>query len=269
MNLEAEYNNRARVPEHPELLAGFQRDAATFRDAAKSELDLAYGDHQRHLLDMFWPETDRGGPVVVFIHGGYWQALDKNSFSHMARGVSVSGMPVAVPSYRLCPDVQVADIISDLHRACIWLWRKYQRKLVVAGHSAGGHLAAAMVATDWSGQQAPDDLVRAGLGISGIYDLRPLIATSVNDKLGLDDQSACEASPLLWTSPAGRTFEAWAGGDESPEYLRQSQTLAACWSGCGVNCRYAVEAGTNHFTVISALGRPDSSMTRALTGLCR
>jgi arylformamidase len=269
MDLEAEYNNRARVPEHGDIMADWARRAARHRDSAGGELDLAYGAHERQVCDIFRTRSDGGEAMAVFIHGGYWQALDKSLFSHMSLGLEVHGMAMCVPSYRLCPDVHVDDIIDDMRRLCLWLWQRHKRPLVVCGHSAGGHLAAAMVATDWSAHRAPDDLVRAGLGISGLYDLRPLIPTTINKALRLDESSAREASPLVWPSPSGRRFEAWVGGEESAEYHRQSASLAACWLGSGVHAKTVVESGANHFTVIQPLTDPASAMTNALADMCR
>ncbi len=269
MDLEAEYNNRARVPEHGEIIAGWADRARRHRDSAGGEFDLSYGPHERHVCDIFRTRGDGGEAMAVFIHGGYWQALDKSFFSHMALGLEVHGMGLCIPSYRLCPQVHVHDVIDDMRALCLWLWQRHKRPLVVCGHSAGGHLAAAMLATDWREHDAPDDLVRAGLGISGLYDLRPLIGTSINGALRLDDSSARAASPLLWPSPKGTRFEAWVGGDESAEYHRQSNSLSACWQGAGVAAKCVVADGANHFTVIAPLADPASAMTNALADLCR
>lgn len=269
MDLEAQYNNRARVPEHADIIADWQRRAQKYRASAGGECDLAYGPDERQRCDVFRTRDDSGEAMAVFIHGGYWQALDKSYFSHMAQGLEVHGISMAVPSYRLCPAVRVSDIVDDMRQLCAWLWRRHKRHLAVCGHSAGGHLAAAMVATDWSRYEAPNDLVVAGLGISGIYDLRPLIPTTINAALKLDEAAASAASPLNWHAPAGRRFEAWFGGDESAEFRRQSDTLAACWSGTGVAAKSVALDGHNHFTVIAALADPASAMTNALTDMCR
>lgn len=268
MDLDVEYNNRRRVPEHPDIIAQWQADAAHFRDAAAGELDLAYGTHERQRADIFRSKEDHTGAHAVFIHGGYWQGLDRSFFSHMAQGLEIHGIPMAIPSYRLCPQVTVADIVADMQAFCLWLWKRSGRRLVAAGHSAGGHLAACLVATDWESLGGPAHLVTGGLGISGLYDLRPLIPTSINKALKLDDKAARAASPLLWPAPHHVRFEAWVGGDESPEYLRQSVSLEAAWLGAGLECSSVVVAGKNHFTVIDALTQPDSAMTTALAAMC-
>ncbi len=268
MDLELEYNNRQRVPEHPAIFAAWAADAAQFRDAAGGELGLAYGPHARHKADIFRSKEDHGGAHAVFIHGGYWQKFDRSDFSHMAQGLEFHGIPMAVPSHRLCPEVSVADVIADMQRFCLWLWERSGRHLVVAGHSAGGHLAACMAATDWEALGGPAHLVTGALGISGLYDLRPLIPTGINKALKLDAETALAASPLCWPAPKGVRFEAWVGGEESPEYLRQSLSLEAAWLGSGLECSSVIAEDENHFTVIAALTRPDSAMTLALAALC-
>lgn len=263
MDLEAEYNNRARVPEHGDIIAGWATDAAAFRASHGGRLDVAYGEHERQRLDIFAPPGAARG-MCLFIHGGYWQALDKNSFSHLARGVIEHGIAMAVMSYRLCPEVSIADIIDDARAACRLVSEIHGGPIAVCGHSAGGHLAAAVVA----GADDGDGLSTGGLGISGLYDLRPLVATSINTALRLDEASAVKASPLAWPAPAGARFAAFVGGDESDEYIRQSRTLEACWSGVGVDCRAVIETGHNHFTIPALLAEPESAMTTALAAMC-
>ena len=269
MDLEKEYNNRARVPEHIDILARWKELAEHHRASAGGEYDLSYGSHERQTCDVFRSKEDTAHSMVVFVHGGYWQGLDKSWFSHLALGLEIHGIATAFPSYRLCPEVSVEEIIDDIRQVCVWLWNRHRRHLVVAGHSAGGHLAAAMFATDWEKCGGPDDLVRAGFGISGLYDLRPLIPTTLNKALQLKEATARAASPLLWPSPTDGKFEAWVGGNESREFLRQSETLAACWSGAGAKAKYVELPGTDHFTVVDALGKPESEMTQALARLCR
>lgn len=267
VDYEAEYNNRARVPEHPTIMAGWARDAAAYREHAGRRLQsLAYGAGERQRIDLFAPEREAAG-TVVFIHGGYWQALDRSSFSHLARGLNTHGMAVALPGYDLCPAVRVGEIVDQIRAACLAL--RDRGPLVVAGHSAGGHLAACSLATDWTALGGPEGLVPAAYAISGLFDLKPLVPTSVNGALRLDNGEAEALSPLLWTPPAGRVLDAVVGGDESSEYLRQSRTIAERWGKAGVETRYEALLGTNHFTVIAPLGDPASPMTARIAELVR
>ncbi len=169
MDYEVEYNNRARVPENPAIMAGWARDAQAYREAHQNRLKaIAYGPGERHRIDLF--SGDGEGPVVVFIHGGYWQALDGSFFSHLAGGLNAHGIDVAVPSYDLCPNVSVGDIIEQMRAASREL-AKFGRPLVISGHSAGGHLAACMLATDW---RALDAALPEGSGDRGVFDFRPV-----------------------------------------------------------------------------------------------
>lgn len=268
IDLEAEYNNRARVPDHEKIIAGWVNDAAGYREAAACDLDISYGDHERQKLDFFPANGRDDAPIVVFIHGGYWQALDRSSFSHVASGVATHGLDMAIPSYRLAPEVSVRDIIDDIRTVCIALWTAHGRRLVVTGHSAGGHLAAAMFATCWATHGGPDELVIAGLGISGLYDLRPLMPISINERIGINEKISMQCSPIMWPVPKHGRFEAWVGGAESREYHRQSETLAACWSGAGLPCTWQLVGEDDHFTIVRHLSDSTSDMTRALVSLC-
>ncbi len=273
LDLDKQYDNGARVPQFAEILEQWQIDANSYRVNKPCQLDLPYGVHERQKVDLFGTveksDESKKQPMFIFVHGGYWRTLGRETFSHMSKGLNENGYPVLVPSYQLCPQAAIRDIILDLNLLCAWSWRKYGRKMVIAGHSAGGHLAAAMLATDWADYDLPDDIVTAGLGISGIYDLRPLIPTKLNDSLQLDDAGARNASPLLWPTPLGKKFQAWVGGDESQEFIRQSETIAACWLGGGTPTKSITVPNKNHFTVIDQLLDGKSDMVKALIGLAR
>jgi arylformamidase len=268
---ETEYNNRARVTEHPGIIAGWGRDAAAYREArgGKARLGIGYGASPRQIMDLFMPDGGEDSPLVLFIHGGYWQSLHPASFSHLARGANAHGITVAVAGYDLCPEVSVAAIIDQLRAAAMALHRRTGRRITVCGHSAGGHLAACLVATDFASLGAPPDLVPRGLAISGLFDLLPLVPTSVNIKLGLDPKAARAVSPLFWPVPPGRTLDAWVGARESAEYLRQSATVVASWSGAGAETRYEAVPDANHFNVVAPLADPGSPMVHRLVELAR
>jgi arylformamidase len=266
---ETEYNNRARVPEHPGIIAGWQADAAAYRAASVSELGISYGESARQYYDLFKPETVRGKAIVLFIHGGYWQALDPSFFSHMGRGLNERGVPVAVAGYDLCPQVEVGHIVWELQQAAAAIWRRFNLPVIAAGHSAGGQLAACLLATDWKNVDSdlPDQLVPAAYGISGLYNLKPLTETSINQALKLDLAGAERESPLFWPAPSRLSMDAIVGGGESDEYLKQSRRLTDVWGLEGVRTRYEEVAGANHFTVIAGLADPESDMTKRVAEL--
>jgi len=258
IDYEVEYNNRARVPENPALIAGWARDAAAWREQ-HAPRSIAYGPGARNIID-FFPGVGEG-PIVVFIHGGYWQALDASFFSHLAGGLNAHGISVAIPSYDLCPDVTVDQIIQEMRAASRELAR-LGRPLVMSGHSAGGHLAACMLATDWLAFDAslPADLVVAAYAISGLFDLGPLVETSINKAMRLDHAAARAASPLFWNAPAQGSLDAVVGENESAEYFRQSQTIVERWGGAGIATRFGTVPNANHFTAIAPLADPNSPM---------
>jgi len=265
VDYEIEYNNRARVPENPALMAGWARDAAAYRERHAPRA-VAYGPGVRNTIDVF-PGDDQG-PIVVFIHGGYWQALDGSSFSHCARGLNAHGISVAIPTYDLCPQVTVDAIIQQMRAAARELAR-LGHSLVISGHSAGGHLAACMLATDWAAYDAslPKDLVIAAYAISGLFDLVPLVGTSINKALRLDATAAKAASPLFWKPPVRGRLDAMVGGNESAEYFRQSQTMVQRWGEASVTTRFGVVSDANHFTAIAPLADPNSPMVQRLREL--
>lgn len=269
VDYETEYNNRGRVPEHPEIIAGWARDAEAYRSEAVCELGVRYGEGERQLYDLFKPETIRSRSLVMFIHGGYWQALDRGFFSHMARGLNGLGVPVAVVGYDLCPQVELGHIVWEIQHAAAALWRRFQLPVVATGHSAGGHLSACALATDWSNVDLdlPDQLVPAAYGISGLYNLKPLTETTINGALRLSMEAAELESPLFWPAPARLTMDAVVGGAESDEYHKQSRRIADVWELEGVRTRYEEIPGANHFTVIAGLADPDSGMTRRIAEL--
>lgn len=257
LDLEAEYNNRARVPGHPAIIASWATDSAAYREAKPPRV-VRYGDGERHTFDFF---EAGAGPAVMFIHGGYWQALDKSFFSHMARGLNALGVSVAVPSYDLCPNVRIGDIVEQMRAACATLHAEINAPVIASGHSAGGHLAACLLATEAH--------VPAAYAISGLFELQPLVPTSINNALRLDDEEAESLSPLAWPAPEGKALDAVAGGAESSEYLRQSQAIVEAWGADGVETRYEAIADANHFTVIAPLADTNSAMCARILELVR
>jgi arylformamidase len=269
IDLEKEYDNRARVPEHPEIFARWEREAVDYRSTPGAELDIPYGSSPRQIVDYF-PAKDPNAPLALFIHGGWWRTLSPKSFSQMARGANAHGVSIAVVGYDLCPQCGIGDIVDQMRAACLFLWRKHRKRITVYGHSAGGHLSACMLATDWStlSPGAPQHLVPAAYAISGVYDLAPLTKISVNQDLRLTDVTAHELSPLYWDVPDGRVFDAVVGADESSQFIRQSQVIAEAWRQDEVLTRYEALSG-NHFTVLDPLTDPASKMIARVVELAR
>ncbi|MBC8008389.1 MAG: alpha/beta hydrolase fold domain-containing protein, partial [Prolixibacteraceae bacterium] len=202
-------------------------------------------------------------------HGGYWQALDPSHFSHLACAANMNGVAFAVAGYDLCPQVSVAEIIDQVRAAALYLWKRHQRPMVASGHSAGGHLTACLVATDWKSHGAPEALIPSGLSISGLFELEPLVPTTINGALKLDQQEAKRLSPRFWAVAKGRILDAWVGGAESSEYLRQSRTVAHTWKLKAVEAAYREVKGANHFTVLEPLTDPASEISQRLVVLTR
>lgn len=269
IDLDAEYNNRSRVPEHLEIMAGWSRDAAAYRDAAiKAEIDVTYGPSARQKLDIFFASAPRpNAPTLLFIHGGYWQALDKSSFSHMARGANIHGLDVAVMSYDLCPDVHIGDIVDQCIVATRFLRVRFSRAVLPFGHSAGGHLAACLAGAAWPAFGEDRSIVAACMPISGLFHLGPLAGTFLNEVLKLDPAACSRLSPITWSPRPGLAVAAVVGGEESAEYHRQTRTLVECWSAMGADATSLVAPGKNHFTVISDFAEADMPLTRELAAI--
>jgi arylformamidase len=271
---EVEYNNRARVPEHPQIFERWQREAAAYRaetaKAGRAEIGLKYGTSPRQTVDLFKPSGADTGKLALFIHGGYWRSLEPASFSQTARGMNARGVTVAVSGYDLTPQASIGEIVRQTQAACLFLWKRLGRRIMVSGHSAGGHLAACMVATDWKAldPSAPADLAPAGYAISGLYDLSVLLHLSGNADFKLDEAEARRISPLFWPVARGRALDAVVGGAESSEFLRQSRIVADGWREKGAETRYEEIAGANHFTVCDPMTDPNSTMTKRLVELC-
>lgn len=263
------YNNRALVPDHAEHLARWARDSEAARRAGPCRLDMAYGDGPNETLDIF-PAPGGKAPVLVFLHGGYWRSLDKADHSFVAPAFTRRGACVVVPNYALCPDVTIPQITLQMVRALAWTWRHIAahggdpRRISIVGHSAGGHLAAMLLACVWKAwaPDLPAGLVRGALSVSGLHELAPLRRTPfLQESLRLTPAQAAKASPALLPPPRRGVLYSVAGGDESAEFLRQNQLIRQAWGARAVPvCE--VLPGLNHFSVMQALVEPDSRLNR-------
>lgn len=259
---EGAYENGRNIPGGTEYPGPWVAPAENFRNSANARLDLAYGEGARHRYDLFLPEgTPRG--LFVFVHGGYWIALDKSYWSHLAAGAVARGWAVAIPSYDLCPDVSITDITGQVGAAIAHAANEIAGPIVISGHSAGGHLVSAMMCHDSPLPGAVQARLKHVVSISGLHDLRPLMNTARNDLLKLDMESAEANSPALKRPLPGVQLTAWVGGGERQEFLRQAALLPNIWHGLGARTACVVEPDRHHFSVIDGLADPDSPLMRA------
>ncbi len=260
VDYEAAYNNRERVPGHPEILKRWREESARVIDARRPET-VEYGPSERQKME--WFDAGSGAPTAIFMHGGYWQALDRAWFAWVAPALLEHGISVVIPGYDLAPAVKVGAIIGQMRRATELVRDRTGKRPLVFGHSVGGHMAAAMLS---------EGRARAALAISGVFDIEPLIHTSLNQALGLDAATARALSPFHWPAPnggapGGRTLDCWVGGAESNEFIRQSRSMAAEWGGKGADTHVEVLDGLDHFTILDPLADKDSSMVKRLVML--
>jgi len=266
-NPDDAYENRLYIPNADQHLAAWPVDAATFRDHhPDSSLDISYGDDARAAYDLFAPVggLDAAKGVVAFIHGGYWVALSKNEFSHMAAGLLDRGWAVAVVGYRLAPQARIASITQDIAAAITSLGAVGGGPLRLAGHSAGGHLVSRMMCQNVTLGDAARNRLDRVVSISGLHDLRPLRRLAKNDLWRLDDQEMIQESPVLQAPREGIDLVCVAGADERPEFIRQNALLPLAWQGLGVPGYCQLLAGENHFTIIETMAAPNSQLCQLI-----
>ena len=261
------YTNGAYIPGGDTYRAKWAANAEAFRSEmsrnGRAELDQAYGPHPRERFDLFLPERAPTG-LFVFIHGGYWMAFDKSSWSHLAAGALARGWAVALPSYTLCPETRISDIVAQVGRAVATIAARVSGIIRLAGHSAGGHLVSRLNCAD-SPLPAPvrERLVHT-VSISGLHDLRPFLKTTMNQTLRLDAAEAARESPALLMPLPGARVTCWLGTAERAEFLRQNALLANIWTGLGARMAKHEAEGRHHFDVVEELADPKSPLTSAL-----
>ncbi len=267
--LDSMYNNRTLVPDYASYFERWIETSNAARSSQPCTLDVAYGKATGEKLDIF-PTDAQNAPVVVFIHGGYWRSLDKSDHSFVAPAFTKQGACVAVVNYDLCPALTIPEITMQMVRALVWVYRNIAqhdgnpKRITVIGHSAGGHLAAMLLACLWKAYAAdlPADLVKNALSISGLYDLEPLRhAPNVKDSLKLTPAQVRIASPALLPAPRKGVLYSVAGGIESAEFLRHNQLIQKAWGKKTVPVCEELP-GLHHFSVVDALVEPGHRLSQ-------
>ena len=269
--LETQYNNRKRFPEAAGLLERWASDSVATRTRLKPVIAVPYGTWGEK-LDVFGAighkKSRHPAPVFVFIHGGYWRSLTRSDHSFAVEALVNAGACAVVPDYTLCPTVTIPDIARQMAEALAWTYRNIHKyggdpqRIVVAGHSAGGHLTAMLMGCDW--QQVdpvlPSNLVKKGLSISGLYDLEPLQHVPfLKEDLRITQEHIDMASPLHWRAPTKGELHLVVGGNESEEFLRHQAALAQAWGPARVPTANVLP-NLNHFDIVEALNQPGSPL---------
>jgi len=268
--LDAAYNNTAAVPEADRIIARWVAAGDATAGLPEARLDIAYGPGPRQSLDLFVPEGGGPFPVFAFIHGGYWQRLHKRPFTCFAPAFLEAGIAYAAIGYPLCPDVRLTELVESVRQGVAWLGEHGPEhgldpaRVHIGGHSAGGHLTAMMLSTDWAARGLPGDHVKSGCAISGIYDLEPIRLGALNDAVRLDEAEVASQSPIHNLPARAGHLTLAVGGAELAEFLRQQADYAEIWRAKGLVADELVAEGDNHFTVIDALGAPDTPLHRAI-----
>ena len=266
-NWDDAYTNGGNIAGGDRWPAAWEAPAREFRDRlsglGRAKLGIAYGERPRNQFDLFLPEGTPAG-LVVFVHGGYWMALDNSYWSHLAGGAVERGYAVAMPSYTLCPDVRISDIVAQIGAAIDKAAQLVEGPIMLTGHSAGGHLVSRMISATTPLAPALRARIRNVVSISGVHDLRPLMLTAMNQTLCIDEAEALRESPVLLRPMDGARITCWVGGGERAEFLRQNALLANIWTGLGAATCAVVEPDRHHFNVIDGLADPHHPLMSAL-----
>jgi len=231
--------------------------------AGRAQLDIAYDGGERNRLDLFLPAGAPKG-LVVFVHGGYWMALDKSFWSYLARGAVESGYAVTMPSYTLAPQARITDITAEIGKAIEKAAELVSGDIRLTGHSAGGHLVTRMISTTSPLSDGVRRRIVNTVSLSGVHDLRPIMKTGMNDTLKIDQAEALAESPALLPPMDGARLVCWVGGGERSEFIRQSELLANIWTGLGAATGFYAEPDRHHFNVIDGLADAAHPLTRTL-----
>ena len=267
--LDAQYNNRARFPDYVVQFDQWRRWSEETRLKLSCHLDLPFGSGGFEKLDIF-PCEEANAPLYVFIHGGYWYSLDKFDYSYVAEGMRSHGVVTAVNNYGLAPTCDMDEIVRHNRVALAWLWRHARNygadpdRIYVCGHSAGGHLATMLLATDWPSfdRGLPKMLVKGACAIGGLFDLEPIRLSYLNEMLRLTPDQVRRNSPIAQSYPSSASLLLVVATDESEEYHRQSEAMLAFWRRLGFPGDLFVPEHLDHFNVVNQLRRPDCELAK-------
>ena len=272
--LDAQYNNRAMVPEHVEMYARWQPMCEQVFADFPCRRDVAYGTSSREAMDIVLPAGAGPHPALFYIHGGYWMSRTKGDQTFLARAYAEAGIAFVLVEYDLMPGVRMADIVRQCRQAVGWVHANAAdlgidaERLYVSGHSAGGHLTAVLAATDWTKEmRLPADTLKGGIAISGIYDLRAIAGCYLQDTLGLTDEEVGTWSPQFFKPAPALPLLVVPGGGESDAFRHQGRNLVNTWNGLGGQCSYLEPAGCNHFTILNAFADPANELGAAAIDL--
>lgn len=267
--LDAQYNNMAAVPNHARWTDRWPAASAAARQRLGTKLDVPYGPGERLKLDIFKAAGDKP-PVLAFIHGGYWRARSKEDFSFVVSEYVQAGITTVMVGYPLCPTVTLDQLTECVRNAIGWIYKNAPSfggdpaRIHVAGHSAGGHLTAMMLSTDWRARGLPADVVKGGCAISGIYDLEPIRLCYLNADIRLTPEMAARQSPLEQIPASSGPLILTVGGKETNEFLRQQEVYADAWHGAGLPLDIVPMPDDQHFSIVDGFANPANPLFRAL-----
>lgn len=269
--IDAQYNASASVPDPAACMRHYADCAQRARRELRCVLDVPYGPTRAETLDIF-PAHASGkpdAPVFVFLHGGYWRALSSKDFSGIALGLQPLGVTTVVVDYALCPKVEIGEIVRQVRAALAWVLRNIHRhggdpaRVAIGGHSAGGHLAAMSLLTDWAGDYGlPPDPFAGAVLVSGLYDLEPLRWSYLQPAIQLDDRSIRRCSPLSLIRRCATPILTTWGGAESSEFERQSRAFHDGWIAAGNRSELRAQPGCDHFSAIHGFETADGELAR-------
>jgi len=276
ITLDKEYDNRGRFPD----TADCKNAQAVGSDEAKAQfrrqLDIPFGNGKTDLLDIYSPDKGKDTPIHIFFHGGYWKSNTKNDFGFVAKTFVPYGITTVVVEYPLIPSVRMGTLIERCCASIEWVWNNADKfggdrnRISISGHSAGGHITAMMMQTDWTSYRKglPKNLIKGGCSISGVSDLEPVRLSFQNNELKFSPEEAAEFSTKFMEPVHPGPLMAVVGGMEGEEFIRQTIELAEKWSAKGMKVEPWVMKGKHHFTTINQYLDAESDLAQSVRNLC-